>query len=72
MYSPEGWPDNHLLHDALKPYWSSNSELSVVQNFLLKASLLPCVLRFGITSMKDTKESLNAESGPRALFGGQE
>ena len=37
-YCCEGWPDKHSLNDAMKPYWSSWGELSVVQNVLLKAS----------------------------------
>ena len=38
LYCYEGWPDKYSLKDALKPYWSSRGELSVVQNILLKAS----------------------------------
>ena len=34
----EGWPDKYSLKDAMKLYWSSRGELSVVQNILLKAS----------------------------------
>ena len=46
----EGWPDNHSLNDAMKPYWSSNGELSVVQKFLLKASriVIPSSMRLEI------------------------
>ena len=35
-------------------------------------SLLLCVLRYWIRSMTDIKESLNAVSGPKTLFGGQD
>ena len=38
VYCSEGWPDKYSLSDAMKPYWSSRGELSVVQNILLKAS----------------------------------
>ena len=38
MYCYEGWPDKHSLNDAMKSYWPSRSELSVVQKILLKAS----------------------------------
>ena len=38
VYCCEGWPDKYSLNDAMKPYWSSWDELSVVQNIQLKAS----------------------------------
>ena len=37
-YCLHGWPDNHSLNDAMKPYWLSRDELSVMQDILLKAS----------------------------------
>ena len=37
VYCCEGSPDKCSLKDAMKPYWASRGELSVVQNILLKA-----------------------------------
>jgi len=34
-YCSEGWPDKHSVNDAMKPYWSTRGELTVVQNILL-------------------------------------
>ena len=50
VYCCEGWPDKHSLNDAMKPYWSSWDELSVVQNILLKASriVIPSSMRLEI------------------------
>ena len=47
VYCYEGWPDKYSLKDALKPYWSSRGQLSVVQNILLKASriVIPSSMR---------------------------
>jgi len=46
----EGWPDKYSLKDAMKLYWSSRGELSVVQNILLKASriVIPSSMRLVI------------------------
>lgn len=38
VYCKEGWPDKHSLNNAMKPYWPSKGELSVVQSIQLKAS----------------------------------
>lgn len=38
VYCFEGWPDKYSLNDAMRPYWSSWGELSVLQNILLKVS----------------------------------
>jgi len=35
-YCCEGWPDEHSIKDAIKPYWQYKGELSVAQNMLLK------------------------------------
>ena len=43
-YCSEGWPDKHSVNDAMKPYWSTRGELTVVQNILLKGT------RIGIPS----------------------
>ncbi|KAL9986784.1 hypothetical protein ACROYT_G000980 [Oculina patagonica] len=50
VYCYKGWLDKHSLNDAMKPYWSSRGELSVVQNILLKASriLIPSSMRLEI------------------------
>ena len=50
VYCCEGRPDKYSLNDAMKPYWSSRDELSVVQNILLKASriVIPSSLRLEI------------------------
>ena len=37
-YCSEGWPDKHSVKDAMKPYWSTRGELTVVQNILLKGT----------------------------------
>ena len=37
-YCSEGWPDKHSVNDAMKPYWSTRGELTVVQNILLKGT----------------------------------
>ena len=37
-YCFEGWPDKHSVNDAMKPYWSTRGELTVVQNILLKGT----------------------------------
>ena len=37
-YCSEGWPDKHSVNDAMKAYWSSRGELTVVQNILLKGT----------------------------------
>ncbi|XP_068675566.1 uncharacterized protein [Montipora foliosa] len=50
VYCCEGWPNKSSLNDAMKPYWSSRGELSVVQNILLKASriVIPSSMRVEI------------------------
>ena len=50
VYCCEGWPDKYSLNDAMKPYWSSRGELSVVQNILLKESriVIPSSMRLEI------------------------
>ena len=50
VYCCEGLPDKYSLNDAMKPYWSSRGELSVVQNILLKASriVIPSSMRLEI------------------------
>ena len=50
VYCCYGWPDKHSLNDAMKPYWSTRGELSVVQNILLKASsiVIPSSMRLEI------------------------
>ena len=67
--SCEGRPHKCSLSDAMKLYWWSRSELSLVQTILLKAYRIimafPCILRSRVRSMKDTKESLNATSGQK-------
>ena len=49
-YCYEGWPDKHLLKDAIKPYWHYKGELSVAQNMLLKGSriVIPSSMRLEI------------------------
>nr|XP_058955069.1 uncharacterized protein K02A2.6-like [Pocillopora verrucosa] len=49
-YSSEGWPDKHSVNDAMKPYWSSRGELTVVQNILLKGTriVIPLSMRLEI------------------------
>ena len=37
-YCSEGRPDKHSVNDAMKAYWSSRGELTVVQNILLKGT----------------------------------
>ena len=36
QYCSEGWPDRTRVPDALKPYWQTNDELSIVHGLLLK------------------------------------
>ena len=49
-YCSEGWPDKHSVNDAMKPYWSSRGELTVVQNILLKGTriVIPSSMRLQI------------------------
>ena len=49
-YCSEGWPDKHSVNDAMKPYWSSRGELTVVQNILLKGTriVIPSSMRLEI------------------------
>ncbi|XP_068729020.1 uncharacterized protein [Montipora capricornis] len=59
VYCCAGWPDKYSLNDAMKPYWPSRGELSVVQNILLKASRI--VIPSSMTrSTKAIKGSLSA------------
>ena len=46
-YCSEGWPDKHSVNDAMKPYWSTRGELTVVQNILLKGTriVIPSSMR---------------------------
>ena len=37
QYCNEGWPDSTRVPDALKPYWQTKDDLSVVHGLLLKA-----------------------------------
>ena len=73
VYCCQGWPDKHSLNDAVKPYWPSRGELSVVQNILLKASriVIPSSMRLEILDKihEGYQESLNAVSGPKTLLG---
>ena len=78
VYCCECWPDKHSLNDAMKPYWSSRGELSVVQNILLKASrmVIPSSMRLeimdkiyeghqGITNCRDHARATNSVWWPR-------
>ncbi|XP_015779104.1 PREDICTED: uncharacterized protein K02A2.6-like [Acropora digitifera] len=49
-YCSEGWPDKHSVKDAMKPYWSTRGELTVVQNILLKGTriVIPSSMRLEI------------------------
>ena len=49
-YCSEGWPDKHSVNDAMKPYWSTRGELTVVQNILLKGTriVIPSSMRLEI------------------------
>ena len=49
-YCSEGWPDKHSVNDAMKPYWSTRGELTVVQNILLKETriVIPSSMRLEI------------------------
>jgi len=49
-YCYEGWPDKHLLKDAIKPYWHYKGELPDAQNMLLKGSriVIPSSMRLEI------------------------
>lgn len=49
-YCSKGWPDKHSVNDAMKPYWSSRGELTVVQNILLKGTriVIPSSMRLEI------------------------
>ena len=49
-YCSEGWPDKHSVNDAMKTYWSSRGELTVVQNILLKGIriVIPSSMRLEI------------------------
>ena len=49
-YCSGGWPDKHSVNDAMKPYWSSRGELTVVQNILLKGTriVIPSSMRLEI------------------------
>ena len=50
IYCSEGWPDKHSVNDAMKPYWSTRGELTVVQNILLKGTriVIPSSMRLEI------------------------
>ena len=49
-YCYEGWPDKYTLRDAMKPYWSTRGEFTVVQDILLKGSrlVIPSSMRLEI------------------------
>ena len=49
-YCSEGWPDKHSVKDAMRPYWSTRGELTVVQNILLKGTriVIPSSMRLEI------------------------
>ena len=49
-YCSEGWPDKHSLNDAMKSYWSTRGELTVLQNILLKGTriAIPSSMRLEI------------------------
>ena len=49
-YCSEGWPDKHSVNDAMKPYWSTRGELTVVQNIILKGTriVIPSSMRLEI------------------------
>lgn len=76
VYCCEGWPDKYSLNDAMKPYWSSRGELSVVQNILLKVSriVIPSSMCLEILDNihESHQKSLNVVNGPKTLFGGKD
>ena len=49
-YCSEGWPEKHSVNNAMKPYWSTRGELTVVQNILLKGItiVIPSSMRLEI------------------------
>ena len=49
-YCSEGWPAKHSVNDAMKRYWSTRGELTVVQNILLKGTriVIPSSMRLEI------------------------
>ena len=49
-YCSEGWPDKHSVSDAMKPYWSSTAELTVIQNIVMRGTriVIPSSMRLEI------------------------
>ena len=47
QYYSEGWPDRTRVPDALKPYWQTKDELSIVHGLLLKGEriVIPTSIR---------------------------
>ena len=50
QYCVEGWPDKHMVPDAVKSYWRERGELTVVQSLIMKGTriLIPSCMRLNI------------------------
>jgi hypothetical protein len=50
QYCLEGWPDKHMVPDAVKSYWRERGELTVVQSLIMKGTriLIPSCMRLNI------------------------
>ena len=50
QYCFDGWPEKHMLSNAINSYWSDRGQLSIVQNVLLKSSrvVIPSSMRLEV------------------------
>ncbi|CAB3997437.1 Hypothetical predicted protein, partial [Paramuricea clavata] len=50
QYCLEGWPDKHMVPDAVKSYWRERGELTVVQSLIMKGTriLIPSCMRLNV------------------------
>ncbi|XP_044170830.1 uncharacterized protein K02A2.6-like [Acropora millepora] len=67
-YCSECWPDKHSVKDAMKTYWSTRGELTVVQNILLRGTriVIPSSMRLEILDKIDEGHQGTAKCRERA------
>ena len=56
QYCNEGWPDSTRVPDALKPYWQTKDDLSVVHGLLLKAERIVIPTAISLEMLDRVKE----------------
>ena len=79
QYCNEGWPDSTRVPDALKPYWQTKDDPSVVHGLLLKAERivipnaisLEMALLYAFAYKRAIKVLRNAEKERKGRCGGQ-